>query len=228
MKNVDILQIDNSWHEVLNSYFSSKDFTKTITLLKHEMKVNIVYPKIENVLKAYNSTPFDKVKVVLLGQDCYHGEKQAHGLAFSVQKWVKIPPSLQNIFKELQTDLGLDIPSQGNLQSWANQGVLLLNSFLTVKKGEPLSHSHIGWQILTDLTISEISKQKKGVVFLLWGNHAQEKEKLIDKKKHHILKTTHPSPFSANKGFLGCKHFSKTNELLIKHGLEPIDWQITF
>lgn len=227
MKKADIYLIEDSWYEILKPYFESKDFTKTIRLLNEEMKCHIVYPLPANIFNAYKSTPFEKVKVVILGQDCYHGDKQAHGLAFSVTKGVKIPPSLQNIYKELQTDLNLQIPTHGRLQTWADQGVLLLNSYLTVRSGEPLSHSKIGWDILTDLSISELSKKRKGIVFLLWGNHAQEKEALIDKRKHFILKAPHPSPFSVHKGFFGCKHFSKANEILLKQGIEPINWQIS-
>ncbi|RTL56381.1 MAG: uracil-DNA glycosylase, partial [Sphingobacteriales bacterium] len=172
-------------------------------------------------------TPFNKVKVVILGQDPYHGPGQAHGLCFSVQDGVPPPPSLINIYKEIQSDIGIGMNAKsGNLTKWADQGVFLLNASLTVRANEPMSHSKIGWAEFTDAVIKKISDEKKGVVFLLWGKFAQEKQILIDETKHHVLKAAHPSPFSADKGFFGCKHFSKTNEYLVKEGLSPVDWKI--
>ena len=178
------------------------------------------------IFNAFNQTPFNKVKVVILGQDPYHGSGQAMGLSFSVPKGVKPPPSLVNIFKELKSDIGLPIPTQGDLTPWAKQGVLLLNAVLTVRENEPASHAKIGWMHFTDAVIRKISDEKKGVVFLLWGKFAEQKQTLIDETKHFVLKAAHPSPFSADKGFFGCKHFSKTNELLAKQGLQVINWHI--
>ncbi|MGH2553124.1 MAG: uracil-DNA glycosylase, partial [Chitinophagaceae bacterium] len=175
---------------------------------------------------AFNTTPFDAVKVVILGQDPYHGNGQAHGLCFSVPNGIQPPPSLINIFKELQDDIGIFPPGHGNLTHWARQGVFLLNASLTVRSGEPMSHSKIGWALFTDQVIKKISSGKKHVVFILWGKFAQEKKILIDETKHCILKSAHPSPLSAHAGFLGCKHFSKTNEYLVKFGIDPIDWKL--
>jgi uracil-DNA glycosylase len=166
------------------------------------------------------------VKVVLLGQDPYHGKGQAHGLSFSVPEGVKPPPSLMNIFKEMHDDIGIPFPSHGNLTNWAKQGVLLLNASLSVRENEPLSHSAIGWTLFTDSVINKISNEKKNVVFLLWGKYAQQKQELIDETKHLVLKAAHPSPFSAYSGFFGCRHFSKTNEYLVKNGIDPIDWSL--
>jgi uracil-DNA glycosylase len=186
-----------------------------------------VYPKGADIFNAFNKTPFDKLEVVILGQDPYHGESQAHGLSFSVQKGVTIPPSLRNIYKELQTDIpGFKIPDHGNLTEWAKQGVLLLNASLTVQAGIPGSHQKKGWEEFTDNVIKTISDKKQGVVFILWGAFAQAKAELIDTTKHHIIKSPHPSPFSADRGFFGSKPFSKTNEILKKGGKTPIDWQI--
>jgi uracil-DNA glycosylase len=226
MKQVDILQIEDDWYDILKLYFISSSYKETMKLLKEEYKIHIIYPKTLDIFNAYNSTSFEKVKVVIVGQDCYINPGQAHGLAFSVPEGIKIPPSLHNIFQELDSDLCIDIPEHGCLQSWADQGVLLLNSTLTVRKGQSNSHSKIGWQILTDYTISQLSKYRSGIVFLLWGKFAQQKEKLINKTKHYILKAPHPSPFSAYTGFFGCKHFSETNRILESQNLEPINWQI--
>ncbi|GMH07084.1 hypothetical protein Nepgr_008924 [Nepenthes gracilis] len=185
-----------------------------------------IYPPPSLIFNALNSTPFDKVKVVILGQDPYHGPGQAMGLAFSVPEGVKIPSSLVNIFKELQQDLGCSIPSHGNLEKWAVQGVLLLNTVLTVRSHNANSHAKKGWEQFTDAVIRTISEKKRGVVFLLWGNSAQEKHRLIDESKHHLLKAAHPSGLSANRGFFGCRHFSQTNRILEKNGESPIDWQL--
>ena len=186
-----------------------------------------IYPPGPLIFNAFEQTPFDKVKVVLLGQDPYHGPGQAHGLCFSVQDGVAPPPSLINIFKEIQSDIGITMPSKkGNLTHWAQQGVLLLNAALTVRANEPFSHSKIGWAVFTDAVIQKVSELKTGIVFLLWGKFAQEKQTLIDETKHHVLKAAHPSPFSADKGFFNCRHFSKTNSLLQEQGKDPVDWKV--
>jgi uracil-DNA glycosylase len=221
------VQIEPSWKQALKSEFREPYFQEAVQFLKTEKQAGkIIYPAGSQIFQAFNTTTFDKLKVVLLGQDPYHGKNQAHGLSFSVQKGVNPPPSLMNIFKELQQDIGMPIPSHGDLTHWAEQGVLLLNACLTVRAGEPASHARIGWQLFTDAVIRQISELKEHVVFLLWGKFAQEKQVLIDQRKHLILKAAHPSPYSADKGFFGCRHFSKTNEYLMNHGIEPIDWYI--
>lgn len=221
------VRIETSWKQVLKDEFTKDYFLQIVTFLKTEkLAGKIIYPPGSLIFNAFDKTPFDKVKVVLIGQDPYHNPGQAHGLSFSVPDGITKPPSLINIFKELQNDLGI-IPSvNGNLERWAEQGVLLLNASLTVRKNEPGSHSKIGWLDFTDAVIRKISEQKKGVVFLLWGKFAQDKQVLIDETKHHVLKAAHPSPFSADKGFFGCKHFSKTNEFLMHEGFQPIDWKL--
>lgn len=197
-------------------------------LLEEKQKGFIIYPKNGDIFNAFNHTPFDKVKVVILGQDPYHGQGQAHGLSFSVQKGIAVPPSLKNMYKELADEFkDFKIPSHGDLTSWADQGVLLLNATLTVRAHEAGSHQNRGWERFTDHVITTLSEKKKGIVFLLWGRYAQQKENLIDTKKHFVLKAAHPSPFSAYNGFFGSKHFSKTNQILEKEGLKPIDWQIS-
>ena len=221
------VKIEDSWKKVLKDEFTKDYFLQIVTFIKTEKAAEkIIYPPGGLMFNAFDKTPFDKVKVVLLGQDPYHNPGQAHGLSFSVPQGVQKPPSLQNIFKELKTDLGLEIPTDGNLEKWAAQGVLLLNASLTVRKNEPGSHSKIGWLQFTDAVIKKISEEKNGIVFLLWGKFAQDKQALIDETKHHVLKAAHPSPFSADKGFFGCKHFSKTNEFLMQEGLQPIDWKL--
>lgn len=222
------VQIHPSWKSVLKDEFNKTYFQQIVTFLKTEKAVGkIIYPPGPLIFNAFNQTPFDKVRVVLIGQDPYHGEGQAHGLSFSVPAGIKPPPSLVNIFKEIQTDIGVQMPMQyGNLTKWAEQGVLLLNAALTVRAGEPFSHAKYGWADFTDAVIQKISDEKTGVVFLLWGKFAQEKQVLIDESKHYVLKAAHPSPFSADKGFFGCKHFSKTNALLAKNGEQPIDWKL--
>jgi uracil-DNA glycosylase len=221
------VKIEASWKEVLYNEFKKTYFEQIAAFLKIEKaQGKIIFPPGSLIFNAFEKTPFDKLKVVLLGQDPYHGAGQAMGLSFSVPKGVKPPPSLVNIFKELNNDIGIPVSSSGDLTSWATQGVLLLNAALTVRSGEPNSHSKIGWHLFTDAVIKKISDEKKGIIFLLWGSFAQQKQELIDATKHHVLKAAHPSPFSADKGFFGCKHFSKTNELLKKQMLEPIDWQI--
>ncbi len=221
------VKIEASWKEVLKDEFNKDYFQQIAAHLKMERAAGkTIYPPGGLIFHAFEATPFDKVKVVLLGQDPYHGPGQAHGLAFSVQPGVRPPPSLVNIFKELNEDVGVPIPKHGYLEAWAKQGVFLLNASLTVRAGEPLSHSKIGWYEFTDKVIQKISDQKENVVFLLWGRSAQDKQALIDETKHFVLKAAHPSPFSADKGFFGCRHFSKTNENLVKNGIDPIDWKL--
>lgn len=221
------VKIENSWKEVLKDEFQKSYFEQIVVFLKHEKALNkVIYPPGNMIFNAFDKTPFKDVKVVILGQDPYHGPGQAHGLCFSVQKGVKPPPSLVNIYKELNKDVGIPIPETGDLTKWAEHGVLLLNAILTVRNGEPASHSKIGWESFTDAVIRKISDLKEGIVFMLWGKFAQDKQVLIDATKHYILKAAHPSPFSADKGFFGCRHFSKANELLVKDGKEPVDWQL--
>ena len=219
------VKIEPSWKEVLKHEFTKPYFLQVTTHLKTEKATGaVVYPPGSLLFNAFNKTPFDKVKVVILGQDPYHGSGQAHGLSFSVPDGIPPPPSLVNMYKELHNDTGMAIPKTGNLTGWAEQGVLLLNAVLTVRANEPASHAKIGWIDFTDAVIRKISDEKKGVIFLLWGKFAQEKQVLIDETKHHVLKASHPSPFSADKGFFGCRHFSRTNQLLMVQGLEAINW----
>ena len=220
------VKIEDSWHDLLEEEFDKAYFLEIKEFVKNEYETKTIYPHPKHILNAFNSTPVNNAKVVILGQDPYHGPNQAHGLCFSVLKDVKKPPSLINIFKEIANDLGLNIPSHGNLQSWADQGVLLTNSTLTVQKGKANSHKSIGWDTFTDKAIEKISSERENLVFLLWGSYAHKKEELIDKGKHLILKAPHPSPLSAYNGFFGCKHFSKTNDYLIKNNITPIDWSI--
>jgi len=221
------VQIESSWKEVLKEEFSKVYFQQTATFVRAEKSLNKkIYPPGSLIFNAFYKTPFDKVKVVILGQDPYHNKGQAHGLSFSVPQGIPKPPSLVNIFKELQNDLGIAPPTHGNLEKWAEQGVLLLNATLTVRENEPGSHSKIGWIDFTDAVIKKLSAEKSGIVFLLWGKFAQDKQVLIDETKHYVLKAAHPSPFSADKGFFGCGHFSKTNDFLVKQGKEPIDWKL--
>lgn len=221
------VQLEESWKMALENEFTYPYFQNIVQHLKTEKQAGkIIYPEGKNIFKAFENTPFKKVKVVLLGQDPYHNPNQAMGLSFSVPNGIKLPPSLQNIFKELQKDIGLPIQTNGDLTNWTSQGVLLLNAVLTVRQNEPASHAKIGWTNFTDAVIHTISEELFGVVFLLWGKYAQEKEYLVNKAKHVVLKAAHPSPFSADKGFYGCKHFSKTNEYLVSIGKEPIDWKL--
>lgn len=220
------VKIEDSWKDVLKDEFSKDHFIQVVTLIKAEKAAGkTIYPPGSLFFHAFERTPFDKLKVVLLGQDPYHNPGQAHGLSFSVPDGVPKPPSLVNIFKELQADLGIAPPRTGNLEKWAAEGVLLLNASLSVRRNEPGSHSRI-WAPFTDAVIKKISDEKSGVVFLLWGRFAQDKQVLIDETKHHVLKAAHPSPFSADKGFFGCRHFSKANEYLVQDGLQPVDWKI--
>ncbi len=221
------VKIEQSWKEQLKAEFGKTYFMQIVTHVKTEQATGkVIFPTGSKIFNAFEATPFDKVKVVILGQDPYHGKGQAMGLSFSVPKGVTIPPSLINIYKELRKDIGMPIPTSGDLTHWSKQGVLLLNAVLTVRENEPASHSKIGWMEFTDAVIKKISEEKTGVVFLLWGKFAQEKQALIDQTKHFVLKAAHPSPFSADKGFFGSKHFSTTNEILKKQGLDPIDWSV--
>ena len=219
-------QIGESWKIILKNEFQKEYFAELKTFLTAEKKIYSIYPKGGDTFSAFNLCSFNSTKVVVIGQDPYHGSGQAHGLSFSVPKGIKPPPSLKNIFKELHADLNFEIPNHGDLTSWAQQGVLLLNATLTVRAKQAASHQKKGWEQLTNRVIKEISDKKEGVIFLLWGRFAQDKEVLIDSTRHHILTAPHPSPFSAHSGFFGCKHFSKTNYLLSQQNQEPINWQI--
>ena len=219
--------IEQSWKDELKEEFGKPYFENIVHILKEEKKVGkVIYPPGKQIFNAFEYTPFDKVKVVIIGQDPYHNAGQAHGLSFSVPDGVAPPPSLVNIFKEINADLDIPIPHTGNLEKWAKQGVLLLNASLTVIANTPMSHSQLGWHLFTDEVIKHISKHKEHVVFLLWGKFAQNKENLIDATKHKVLKAAHPSPFSAHSGFFGCGHFSKTNNWLQEIGERPIDWSL--
>lgn len=221
------VKIEDSWKEMLKQEFDKPYFQQIPLHLKTEKSQGkTIYPPGSLIFNAFNTTPIDKIKVVIIGQDPYHGPNQAHGLCFSVQNGVPAPPSLINIFKELHDDIGMAIPGHGNLTKWAEQGVFLLNASLTVRAGEPMSHSKIGWASFTDTVIKKISDHNKHVVFLLWGKFAQDKKILIDETKHLILKAAHPSPLSAYAGFFGCKHFSKANAYLISKGIDPVDWSL--
>ena len=221
------VKIEDSWKNILKPEFTKPYFLQVATYLKTEKQTGAtVYPPGGLIFNAFDKTKFEKVKVVILGQDPYHNLKQAMGLSFSVPDGVPPPPSLVNIYKELYSDIGMTIPKTGNLTPWALQGVLLLNAVLTVRANEPASHAKIGWMNFTDAVIKKISDEKTNVIFVLWGKFAQEKQGLIDETKHHVLKAAHPSPFSAYNGFFGCKHFSHINNLLVKDGFEAIDWSL--
>jgi uracil-DNA glycosylase len=223
----DNIQIETSWKDQLKNEFNQDYFAHIKHFIINEKaKGKEVYPPGKLMFNAFNLTPFEQVKVVIIGQDPYHGMGQAHGLSFSVPLGIKTPPSLQNIYKEIQQDLGFSIPNHGNLANWAQQGVLLLNAVLSVNAGEPASHKAAGWENFTNAVIYHLSKKRQNLVFILWGRFAHEKELLIDANKHLILKAAHPSPFSAYQGFMGCKHFSKTNAYLQSCNLKTIDWQI--
>ncbi|MEM6161904.1 uracil-DNA glycosylase [Erwinia sp. P6884] len=216
-----------TWHDVLAEEKKKPYFVETLSLVANERAAGkVVYPPQKDVFNAFRLTELGEVKVVILGQDPYHGPHQAHGLSFSVLPGVAVPPSLANIYKELATDIpGFERPAHGFLESWARQGVMLLNTVLTVEAGQAHSHARFGWETFTDNVIAAINAHREGVVFLLWGAHAQKKGSIIDPQRHHILKAPHPSPLSAHRGFLGCGHFSRTNELLEEQGEKPIDWQ---
>ncbi len=219
-------QIESNWKKVLQDEFNAPYFEDLKQFLIEEKKKHTIFPPGSQIFSAFNFTPFDEVKVIILGQDPYHGSGQAHGLCFSVPKGVKKPPSLLNIFKEIKNDLGYEIPVQGNLEKWAKQGVLLINATLTVRATQAGSHQKKGWENFTDSVIRTLSEQKEHLVFLLWGNYAIAKKELIDQSKHYILSSVHPSPLSANRGFFGNKHFSKTNQILRNFEEDEIDWKI--
>lgn len=222
------VRLDDSWKANLAEFLLSPRMQQLGHFLREEIQANkVIYPPNSLIFNALNTTPLNQVKVVILGQDPYHGPNQAHGLSFSVQKGVTLPPSLRNIYHELRTDLGIDTPSHGDLSKWAEQGVLLLNSVLTVEAGQPTSHQKQGWEDFTDNVIDVLNEQREHVVFILWGAYAQRKGQRINQEKHLVLKAAHPSPLSANRGgFFGCKVFSKSNNYLKQNGIEPIDWQL--
>lgn len=218
------IKIEPSWKEALEEEFGKPYFANLTKSVQDAYLGRTVFPPSQYIFNAFTLCPFDQVKVVILGQDPYHGTGQAHGLSFSVPDGVRVPPSLKNIYKEIKNDLGTEVPESGNLERWAKQGVLLLNATLTVEESNAGSHQGLGWEIFTDAVIKTISDQKEHVVFLLWGKYAQAKGTLIDETKHLILQAPHPSPFSAHTGFFGCRHFSQTNEYLTKQALAPIEW----
>ncbi|MEE1077650.1 MAG: uracil-DNA glycosylase [Agathobacter sp.] len=219
--------ITNDWLDALSDEFQKEYYRKLYQFVKEEYSKTVVYPPAEDIFNALHYTPLSKVKVLVLGQDPYHNENQAHGLSFSVlPSQPEIPPSLQNIYKELHDDLGCDIPNHGYLKKWADQGVLMLNTVLTVRAHQPNSHQKHGWEEFTDAIIRALNKQDRPIVYLLWGKPAQTKIKMLDNPKHLILTAPHPSPLSAYRGFFGCRHFSQTNDFLEKNGITPIDWQI--
>lgn len=221
-----MVKLGNSWDGILTGEFEKPYYLKLKEFLTHEYKTKVIYPDKYNIFNALKLTPYEEVKVVILGQDPYHGPGQAHGLSFSVQPGIQTPPSLQNMYKELRDDLGCFIPNNGYLVPWAQQGVLLLNTVLTVEAGKANSHRKKGWENFTDEVIKKLNERDKPIVFLLWGNNAKEKMNLITNLNHFILTTVHPSPLSATRGFMGCKHFSKTNEILKELGEKEINWQI--
>lgn len=222
------VQLEASWSARLADEFEKAYFQQIRYFLKAELRDGkAIYPPGKLMFHAYHRTPFNKVKVVILGQDPYHGPGQAHGLSFSVPQGLKPPPSLVNIFKELERDIGMPRPASGNLESWADQGVFLLNAMLSVEARQPGSHQKLGWQYFTDATIKTLSEEREHLVFFLWGAFARQKAALIDRERHLILEAAHPSPFSADKGFFGCRHFSKANDYLEKNGIEPVDWNLT-
>jgi uracil-DNA glycosylase len=219
-----IVSIGNDWDEILADEWQKPYFKELCEFLDNEYNTQIIHPERENIFKALEFTSFEDTKVVIIGQDPYHRENQAHGLCFSVQTGVKLPPSLRNIYKELESDVGREFTVDGQLDSWAKQGVLMLNTVLTVREGSPCSHQGKGWEIFTSRIIEEINKKQTPVVFLLWGAHAQKIGEAVTNPIHQKLVTVHPSPLSARRGFFGCRHFSKTNQILTQNGLEPIDW----
>jgi uracil-DNA glycosylase len=223
---VENVQIEESWKQLLYDQFEAPYFNELKKFLVEEKQKFIVYPPGKLIFNAFNSTPVDKVKVVIIGQDPYHGAGQAHGLCFSVPRGITPPPSLVNIFKELQSDLEIPIPQHGCLEKWAKNGVLLLNATLTVRANQPRSHFNKGWEIFTSTAVARLSETRDHLVFFLWGNDAKAKESLIDGSRHLILKAAHPSPYSAYSGFFGCRHFSKANEYLTQNGIAPVDWHL--
>ncbi len=221
-----MVHIGNSWDEILKDEFKKEYYLKLRQFLKEEYHTKTIYPDMNNIFNALRYTAYEDVKAVILGQDPYHGPNQAHGLCFSVQKGVAPPPSLQNIFKELKSDLGIEIPNTGELTPWTKQGVMLLNTVLTVRAGQANSHKGMGWEIFTDRVIEILNQREEPIVFLLWGAPAKAKAKLITNPNHYILSAVHPSPLSAYNGFFGCRHFSKTNEILRSLGKKEIDWKL--
>ena len=221
-----MVKLGNDWDNILCDEFKKEYYLNLREFLKREYSTKTIYPNMHNIFEALKKTSYKDTKVLILGQDPYHGENQAHGLAFSVQPNVAIPPSLLNIYKELQNDIGCFIPNNGYLIPWANQGVLLLNTALTVRAHEANSHKGIGWEVFTDRIIELLNEREGSVIFVLWGANARKKTELIDSSRHYILEAPHPSPLSARRGFFGCKHFSKVNEILRHLGKKPIDWQI--
>lgn len=217
---------DPIWKNLLQDEFEKPYMRELEEKLIIDYQTKTIYPKPENIFEAFNRTSFDNVKVVIIGQDPYHGPNQAHGLCFSVGPEIKIPPSLANIYKEINSDLGLEIPKHGHLKSWADQGVFLLNALLTVEDGKPMAHKKYGWEKFTDHVIDLINEKKENVVFILWGAPAHTKAKNVDSKKHYVLKSVHPSPLSSYRGFFGCKHFSLCNDFLISKDIKPINWKI--
>lgn len=218
------VRIEDSWKSILQPEFDKPYFELLTSFVRHEYKTKTCYPPAAQIFNAFDSCPFDNVRVVIIGQDPYHEPHQAHGLCFSVNEGVEVPPSLVNIYKELERDLGLPIPTSGNLQHWARQGVLLLNATLTVEAHKAGSHQNKGWEELTDAAIQALNEHKQNLVFLLWGSYAQRKGQFIDRRKHLVLTAPHPSPLSAYRGFIGCGHFSATNHYLTQHHLPPIQW----
>jgi uracil-DNA glycosylase len=226
MEKVDPV-IETSWKAALDEEFNKEYFHELKFFLLEEKKKYRIFPRGQLIFNAFNHTPFERVKVVLLGQDPYHGAGQAHGLCFSVPEGIPKPPSLVNIFRELKTDLGIEEPVNGDLTKWADQGVLLLNATLTVREGQAGSHQNHGWETFTDAAIRQLSLQRNGLIFMLWGNYAIAKRSLIDAGKHHILTSVHPSPLSAHRGFFGCRHFSQVNNLLRQQGVDEINWDLS-
>ena len=220
------VKFENDWNTILTGEFDKEYYQELRTFLIDEYKSGSVYPDMHSIYNAFHFTAYSDTKVVIIGQDPYHGYKQAHGLSFSVQYGIRIPPSLLNIYKELKSDLGCEMPTHGYLKKWTDEGVLLLNAILTVRAGQAGSHRGRGWETFTNQVISLMNKKKDPVVFLLWGSFAQSKTEMITNPQHLVLKAPHPSPLSAHRGFIGCKHFSKTNQFLLENGKEPIDWQI--
>ena len=220
------LQISPSWKRVLEQQLSSPEYAKLLQRVQAASEAHEVYPPTRLVYNAFNLTPLERVKVVIIGQDPYHEPQQAIGLAFAVSAGTPLPPSLRNIYKELQADLGIPIPATGDLTPWSDQGVLLLNTSLTVERGKASSHSRIGWQLITYAAVRAVSQHRRNVVFMLWGSHAQQLRELIDEERHLVLMAAHPSPLSAHKGFFGCRHFSKANAYMQQQGIEPIDWSL--
>ena len=222
-----MVHIGNSWDDILKEEFASEYYLKLREFLKYEYSHGKVYPSMYDIFNSLKYTPYEKVKAVIIGQDPYHGAGQAHGLCFSVKKGVQPPPSLQNIFKELYNDLGIQPPSHGELTQWAEQGVLLLNTVLTVREGKPNSHKGKGWEQLTDAVIRKLNDRERPIAFILWGGNARSKAPLITSPQHAVFQAAHPSPLSAYNGFFGCRHFSAVNRFLEQNGIDPINWQIT-